>query len=258
LLVKIKYSNFVPTKTKKIMESNLKNKNIIIVGGSTGIGLSVAKMAFEFGANVTLTSRNLAKANEIAKSIGSSVKSAALNVDDEQAVNSFFAPLTDIDHIYVAAGSTKLGNVTDGTLEENMQSFNTRLLGSLRIVRAVNSKINPSGSIILTGGVSTDRPISGAWVSGLGTASAEQLARVLVMEFPLIRFNAVAPGYTDTPMWDVIMGENKKEILASVAEKLPVKKIATPEEVASAVLFLMSNHSITGEVIHIDGGARLI
>jgi NAD(P)-dependent dehydrogenase (short-subunit alcohol dehydrogenase family) len=78
------------------------------------------------------------------------------------------------------------------------------------------------------------------------------------MELPHIRFNAVFPGYTDTPMWDDIMVENKTSILASIAEQLPVKKIATPEEVASAVVFLMSNASVTGEVIHIDGGQRLI
>ncbi|NIJ54605.1 SDR family oxidoreductase [Dyadobacter arcticus] len=115
-----------------------------------------------------------------------------------------------------------------------------------------------AGSITFTGGVSTDRPITGAWVSGLATASAEQLAKVLVMEFPTIRFNAVAPGNTDTPMWDGIMGENKIGILANVAERLPFKKIASADEVASAAVFLMSNASITGEVIHVDGGSRLI
>jgi NAD(P)-dependent dehydrogenase (short-subunit alcohol dehydrogenase family) len=240
------------------MHQNFKNKTIVVIGGSSGMGLAVAKMAYEFGAIVTLTSRDLSRATSAAASIGSSVKGFALNVDSEEAVNNFFKPFIAIDHIYIAAGSTKLGGLTEGSLEENMLGFNTRLYGNLRVVRAVANKINPSGSIVFTGGVSTDRPISGAWVSGLGTASAEQLARVLVMELPNIRFNAVSPGYTDTPMWDGIMGENKAAILASVAEKLPVKKIATPEEVASAVLFLMSNPSVTGEVIHIDGGQRLI
>lgn len=240
------------------MEEKLKNKHIVVVGGSSGIGLSVALLANKVGAHVTITSRDLSKAVAVASSIGPMAKGLALDIDDEKSVNDFFDTFTGIDHVYIAAGSTKLGSVTEGSLEENMLSFNTRLLGSLRVVRAVSSKIYPSGSVVFTGGVSTDRPIAGAWVSGLGTASAEQLARVLVMEFPNIRFNAVAPGYTDTPMWDAIMGENKPQILASVAEKLPVKKIATPEEVASAVLFLMSNPSITGEVIHIDGGQRLI
>ena len=241
-----------------MITKNLKDKKIIVIGGSSGIGLSVAKLTYELGANVTLTSRDLHKAVSIAANIDTTVKGLSLNIDDENSVSEMFEAFDSIDHIYIAAGSTKLGAVTDGILEENMLSFNTRLLGSLRVVRAVANKINATGSITFTGGVSTDRPITGAWVAGLGTASAEQLARVLVMEFPNIRFNAVAPGYTDTPMWDGIMGENKTEILASVAEKLPVKKIASPEEVASAVLFLMSNASITGEVIHVDGGSRLI
>jgi NAD(P)-dependent dehydrogenase (short-subunit alcohol dehydrogenase family) len=241
-----------------MIQKNLKGKSIIVIGGSSGIGLAVATMASEMGANVILTSRDLAKAQSVAASIGADVKGFSLDIDDEKGVNTLFQSLNTIDHIYIAAGNTKLGSVTDGNLEDNMMAFNTRILGSLRVVRAVAERINPLGSIVFTGGVSTDRPIAGAWVSGLGTASAEQLARVLVMEFPYIRFNAVAPGYTDTPMWDGIMGENKEGILANVAASLPVKKIATPEEVASAVLFLMSNGSVTGEVIHVDGGGRLV
>jgi NAD(P)-dependent dehydrogenase (short-subunit alcohol dehydrogenase family) len=241
-----------------MIQKNLKGKSIVVIGGSSGIGLAVATMASEMGANVTLTSRDLVKAQSLSASIGAGVKGFSLDIDDEKAVNILFHALNTVDHIYIAAGNTKLGSVIEGNLEDNMTAFNTRILGSLRVVRAVAERINPLGSIVFTGGISTDRPIAGAWVSGLGTASAEQLARVLVMEFPHIRFNAVAPGYTDTPMWDGIMGENKAGILANVAASLPVKKIATPEEVASAVLFLMSNGSVTGEVIHVDGGGRLV
>jgi NAD(P)-dependent dehydrogenase (short-subunit alcohol dehydrogenase family) len=241
-----------------MITNDFANKQVVVVGGSSGIGLSVATLAHELGAVVTLTSRNANKAASVAASVGVSVRGIELDIDDEVAVNDFFASFTGIDHIYIAAGSTKLGKVTEGDLGENMQSFNTRLLGSLRVVRAAAGLMNAGGSITFTGGVSTDRPIAGAWVAGLGTASAEQLAKVLVMEFPGIRFNAVAPGYTDTPMWDAIMGDNKAAILADIAQKLPVKKIATPAEVASAVIFLMANASVTGEIIHVDGGSRLV
>lgn len=238
--------------------TNLNQKQIIIIGGSSGMGLATAKMAVELGAHVTITGRTAEKVQKAAASVHHTVRWATLDVNDEAQVVHFFDNITAIDHIYIAAGSTTLGGVTDGVLEEKLKGFETRLVGSLRVVRAAISKMNPGGSFTFTGGVSTDRPISGAWVSGLGTAAAEQLARVLVMEFPGVRFNAVSPGYTDTPMWDDIMGENKAEILAGVAEKLPVKKIATAEEIAAAVLFLMANASVTGEIIHIDGGARLI
>lgn len=236
----------------------MKDKKLVVIGGSSGIGKAVCEQAFELGAKIILTSRKLDKAKTIAEEIGSSVIGQELDIDDEKQVQDFFNSLNEIDHIYIAAGATKLGAVTDGTLDENMKAFNTRILGSLRVVRAAVKKMGSLSSIVFTGGVSTDRPISGAWVSGLATSTAEQLARVLVMEFPNIRFNAVAPGWTDTPMWDEILGESKDETLKNVADNLPVKKIATPEEVASAVIFLMSNGSITGEVIHVDGGGRLV
>lgn len=236
----------------------MKKKTIIVIGGSSGIGKAVAEMAADAGNQVILTSRSLERAVATAQTIGDPASGQALDISDEAQVQTFFAAIPEVDHLYIAAGSTQLGPLTEGKLEQHMQAFNTRLLGSLHVVRAAIHKMNPGGSFVFTGGVSTDRPIAGAWVSGLGTASAEQLARVLVMEFPDFRFNAVSPGYTDTPMWDAIMGENKTQILAEIAARIPVKKIATPAEVASAVLFLMSNASINGEVIHIDGGSRLI
>ena len=237
---------------------DLKGKRVIVIGGSSGIGRAVSQQASELGAEVILTGLSTGHAEQTAAEIGSNVVGKQLDINDESLVTAFFNSIEDIDHIFIAAGSTKLGAVTEGSLEENMRAFDTRILGSLRVVRAAVDKMNPHGSIIFTGGISTDRPISGAWVSGLATSTAEQLARVLVRELPEIRFNAIAPGYTDTPMWDKILGENKEQVLSEVAESLPVRKIASPEEVASAVIFLMSNHSVTGEVIHIDGGGRLV
>ncbi|WP_162847441.1 SDR family oxidoreductase [Sediminibacterium goheungense] len=234
------------------------NKKILVIGGSSGIGKAVAEMAYSMGNHVTLTSRQLPKAIATAKSIGNTVTGLQLDINDETQVEIFFNAIEGFDHIYIAAGSTKIGALTDGLLHQNLQAFHTRLIGSLSVVRAAIHRISSGGSFVFTGGISTDRPIPGAWVSGLGTAAAEQLARVLVMEYPYIRFNAVSPGYTDTPMWDDLLGENRNTILAEVAQKLPVKKIASPQEVASAVLFLMSNASVNGEVLHVDGGGRLV
>ena len=82
-----------------------------------------------------------AKLNIQLLKIGSSIVGKQLDINDEEQVKAFFAPLSDIDHIYIAAGSTKLGAVTEGKLEENMQAFDTRILGSLRVVRAAVYKI---------------------------------------------------------------------------------------------------------------------
>ena len=96
------------------------------------------------------------------------------------------------------------------------------------MVRAAHGLVRPGGSFTFTGGLSSDRPVPGAWVSGIATMATEQLARVLALELAPIRFNAIAPGYTAT------------------------------DEVAQAVLLLMQNEAMTGETIHVDCGARLV
>ncbi len=234
------------------------NQHIVVVGGSSGMGLAVAQGAHRAGARVTVTSRSADRARAAALAIGPEVQSAALDVNDGAQVEAFFAGIAAPDHVYVAAGSTKLLNLLEGDLEAQFQPLNERILGSVRVARAAALRLRAGGSVTFTGGISTDRPVRSAWVSGVGTAAAEQLARVLALELAPLRFNAVSPGYTDTPMWDVVLGDNKTAVLDGVAATLPVRRIATADEVADAVLFLMRNGSITGEVLHIDGGGRLI
>jgi NAD(P)-dependent dehydrogenase (short-subunit alcohol dehydrogenase family) len=88
--------------------------------------------------------------------------------------------------------------------------------------------------------------------------ATEQLARVLALELAPIRFNAIAPGYTDTPMWDHIFPEKGAQALSDVTNKHLVPRLVTADEVAQAVLLLMQNEAITGETIHVDCGARLV
>ncbi|MEL7003327.1 MAG: SDR family oxidoreductase [Bacteroidota bacterium] len=235
----------------------MRNEKTIVIGGSSGIGKAVATLASKKEAEVTVTGLTESKLDML-KSDLPNVKITSLDVNDEEAVNAFINGFDTIDHLYIAAGSTKLGSILDGTVEEQMAPIDLRLKGSVYVIRAAAKKMNTGGSITFTGGLSTDRPVSGAWVSGIGTAVAEQLARVMALELAPIRFNAVSPGWTDTPMWDTILGEGKQEVFEQVAEKQPVKRLATPNEVAQAVLFFMENKSVTGEIIHVDGGARLV
>lgn len=235
----------------------LKNKTVLIIGGSSGIGLAAAALAHKHGASVTLTGTTEQKSKHAAASIGNAGY-AVLDVNREEEVHRFVGRFEGIDHIFNAAGSTQFGSVLEGSMAEHLALINTRLAGSVHLIRAAAKKINAGGSFIFTGAVSTDRPVQGAWTSGVATAAAEQLARVMALELAPIRFNAISPGFTDTPMWDKVLGENKTAVIASVAEKSLVKRIATAEEVAEAVIFLMKNESITGEIIHIDGGARLV
>ena len=237
--------------------TSLRGQHIVVVGGGSGIGLAVVRAAAALEARVTvmdLAAEKLAKVKETIAAAGTAV----VDVRKESSVNEAFASLVSIDHIYVSAGTTRLGSILDGSVEEQIAPLVLRLWGNVFVTRAAARKVRAGGSFTFTGGISSDRPVAGAWVSTVATAAAEQLARAMALELAPLRFNAVAPGWTDTPMWDAVLGANKSQVFASVSEKLPVGRLSTADEVADAVLFAMRNEALTGEVIHVDGGGRLV
>lgn len=235
----------------------LAGKHVVVVGGSQGIGLETARLATQAGATVTIMGRSPEKLQSARDHLGQ-VHTIPMNIADETAVDEAFAEIASIDHVYIAAGSFVGGKILDGSVEQFRPAIDSRLWGSVYVIRAAAPKIPAGGSVTLTGGLSTDRPVVGAWVTSVATAAAEQLSRALSLELAPIRVNAVAPGWTDTPMWDGILGAAKQGAFQDVAAKIPTGRLATATEVASAVIFLMSNASITGEVIHTDGGHRYV
>ena len=232
-------------------------QQVVVIGGSEGIGLAVAKAARALGARVLAVSRTREKL-EAARDAVSGLEIRVADINDTASIQDVFSEFSTVDHVYIAAGSTKIGSPLDHQLSEFRHKFDERLWGSIEVVRAAHALIRPGGSFTFTGGLSSDRPVRGAWVSGIATMATEQLARVLALELAPIRFNAIAPGYTDTPMWDHIFPENGAQALSEVAKKNPVPRLVTADEVAQAVLLLMQNEAITGETIHVDCGARLV
>jgi NAD(P)-dependent dehydrogenase (short-subunit alcohol dehydrogenase family) len=234
----------------------MENQTIVVIGGSAGIGLEVAKIAQSRGAHVVALGRDKAKL-ALAKTEAPGIEFRQGDAIDHKSIEIALADLSKINHIYVAAGTFIGGGFADIDIETAKAALDARIWGAIATAKLAQHRMPPGGSLTLTSGVSTDRPVKGAWATALATAAAEQLARALALELAPIRVNAVAPGWTDTPMWNPILGDAKAAAFADVAEKLPIGRIAKAEEVADAVLFLMNNASMTGEIVHVDGGHRL-
>jgi NAD(P)-dependent dehydrogenase (short-subunit alcohol dehydrogenase family) len=187
------------------------------------------------------------------------VQTIVADTTDAASVQAAIDKMPAPDHIYVAAASFVGGSILEGTLDHFRSALEARLWGTVNVVRAAAPKMKrPGASFVFTGGVSTDRPAKGAWATAVSTAAAEQLARALALELAPLRFNAVAPGWTDTPMWDGILGDSRAATFAAVGAQIPAGRVASADEAAQAVLLLMANQSINAEVLHVDGGHRLV
>ncbi|NJK52126.1 MAG: SDR family oxidoreductase [Cyanobacteria bacterium CRU_2_1] len=235
---------------------SLQGQNIAIVGGSSGIGFETARLALQQGATVTIAGRSEEKLEKAKFHLIGNVQTVVADITNETSVNRIFAGLDRIDHVFIPAGGLSMGKILDTDPNEFRQGLEERIFGALYVVRAAVPKMPKHGSITLISGVRADRPIPGTTMTTVGVAAAEALTRSLALELAPIRVNAVAPGWTDTPLVSNVLGDNYDAVIRAVSEKIPVKRIGKSEEVAEAVIMLMHNGFINGEVLHIDGGER--
>lgn len=234
----------------------LSGRKIIVFGGSSGMGLATAKLAKEQGASVTIVGRSAERLREASTILGG-VETEQADIADESAVNRILEKFDRVDHVYVSAGVGLGGGILENDIAHYRPAIEERLWGAAYVIRAAAGKMKAGGSITLTGAISTDHPVGGLWITNVGTAAVEQLARAAAIDLAPIRVNAVAPGWTDTPMWDGQLGEAKNDVFSAVSKEALIGRLVSADEVAEAVLLLMTNGGITGEVIHIDGGHRL-
>ena len=234
--------------------TKLVNANVVVIGGSSGMGLAVAKLAEENGANVTIVSRFADKLREAAKEMNH-VQTAAADISIEANIQALFGKMERVDHVFISAGKMHVGKILETEIVTFRRDVEQRLWGLIYIVRQAAPKMT-AGSITFITGQYSSRPAAGAVVTAALFAAAETLAKGLALELAPIRFNAISPGIVDTP----ILGDADERRGAAqwAKENLHVKRIGTAEEVAQAALLLMTNDFITGEILHIDGGGRLI
>jgi NAD(P)-dependent dehydrogenase (short-subunit alcohol dehydrogenase family) len=226
--------------------------NVVIIGGSSGMGFATARLVKEQGANVTIASRSNDKLQHAMQELGN-VKAVVADIISESDVQAIFREIDRVDHIFVPAGRMLVGKIVETDLETLHADVNQRFWGPLHIIRHATPKMT-NGSITFLSGQYASRPAVGAVVTAAMDAAIEVLAKGLSIELAPIRVNAIAPGLIDTPM----LGEHREAAAKWAENSLPVKRMGLAEEVAQATVLLMTNGFITGEVLHIDGGGRLV
>ena len=235
------------------------DKHLVIVGGSSGIGLETARLALAEGAAVTIAGRSADRLQNAVRHLGGSpkVRSVVADVTNEASIQALFETGPRVDHVFIPAGELQPGSVDILSTDANTlrTTLDSRLLGVAFVVRHARPKMS-AGSFVLMSGLYAHRPGRGGAFGAAAVAAVEGMTRALALDLAPIRVNAVAPGLIDTPLWDAF-GSQRAAILASCAA-LPVGRVGKPTEIAEGVLFLMSNGFVTGIVVPIDGGGSLV
>ncbi|WP_343557439.1 SDR family oxidoreductase [Sphingobacterium sp.] len=241
---------------------NFSDKNVVITGGSAGIGLATAKTFIEKGANVLITGRNTDTLQVASRSINSP-KLKTLSSDTSKLADitllaeTVAASGNKVDVLVLNAGIAKQYSIEDTTEEVFDDLYNINVKGLFFTLQKLIPHLSDGASIVL---ISSGVSVSGYAQMGAyaGTKSAvDAIARTAATELAdrKIRVNVVAPGLTDTPMNQQTPADIKNAIAAAV----PLKRIGQAEEIANAIVFLSSNEAsyISGSYLAVDGGVTI-
>jgi NAD(P)-dependent dehydrogenase (short-subunit alcohol dehydrogenase family) len=240
----------------------LVNRRIVVIGGSSGIGLTTAKQAVARGARVVIGGRTPERLTEAAAKIGGNVETYQVDATDETAMVTFFGKVGHFDHLAVLVPSAPDKSVSakfapflemDAILFEAV--FRNRFWSQCWGVRYGAPHMSQDGSIVLMSNSQPRKSIPRYSASCAAAGAIEALARVLAIELAPIRVNVIAPGFIATPGTDHIPAD-RRAAWDKIAASQPVKRLGTAEEIAAGMLFLMENGYATGAVLDIDGGYR--
>jgi NAD(P)-dependent dehydrogenase (short-subunit alcohol dehydrogenase family) len=237
---------------------SLAGQIVVILGGSSGMGLETARQARLAGADVILTGRNQERLEQAGHQVGA-ISTATLDLADAEGLERFFAGLPErIDHVLVTGGGPSYTPIAELDFDDARRILDEHLLGSLRVARATAARIRPGGSLTLITGTGARRPGIGASIAAIGSVAIPVIAANIALEFAPMRANAIAAGFVDTPLSARILGDGLERRRAELAAELPIRRVVGAEDVAALAIALMTNTAVTGATFDIDGGQQLI
>ncbi|MFF7987890.1 SDR family oxidoreductase [Streptomyces sp. NPDC007901] len=230
----------------------------LVIGGTSGVGLAVARQLAGRGHAVHIAGRNTERLKEATAAIAGDVHVHVLDAADAEAAASLAARIAPIRHLVITlAGKGGAGLLGDLPLDDLRQAFEEKYWPTVTALQASLAHLSEDASITLVGAITARAAMPGTAGIGSLNAAVEGLVQPLAAELAPVRVNAVSPGYVDTPWWDALAAEDRSAFFKQAADALPTKRIATAPDVAEAILLLATNPNITGTVIETDGGARL-
>jgi NAD(P)-dependent dehydrogenase (short-subunit alcohol dehydrogenase family) len=236
----------------------LTGQTVVVIGGSSGMGLETARLARAEGADVILTGRNPGRLEQAAAEIGAH-STAAFDATDPAALDRFFAGLPgQIDHVMVTGPGPYYAPLADLDRDRAHRDFDAHLWLAIAVAQHAVGRVRPGGTLLFIGGTGGRARGPGLSLIAAGTASLPALIANLAVEVAPIRVNLIAAGFVDTPLSASLLGDDLEARREELRATLPIGRVVGPADIAALAVHVMTNTALTGATYDIDGGQQLV
>jgi len=238
-------------------DRDLLGQTVMVIGGSSGIGLETARLARARGADIILTARDPDRLHRAGLELGASI--AAFDATDFGRLGRFFdALLAPIDHLMVTGPGPHYMPLNGFDLDAARRDIDAHLLLPLQVARHGASKVRPGGTLLFMGCTGGRRTAAGLAFAAALTAALRAMAKSLTLEVAPVRVNLIAAGFVDTPLSSSLLGDRIDERRAQLRATLPIGRVVGAADIAALAVHLMTNTAVTGATFDIDGGQQLV
>ena len=236
----------------------LVGQTLIVIGGSSGIGLETARKARTEGAEVVLVGRDRQRLEHAATEVGAS-RTAAFDATDSEALKRFFADLpAPVDHVMVTGPGPYYGPLADLDRERAHRDWDDHLWLAIEVARLSVGRVRAGGTLLFMAGTGARRPAPGQSLMAANTAALPALIANLAVEIAPIRVNLIAAGFVDTPLSASLLGDALDARRTQLRATLPIGRVVGPADIAALAVHIMTNTAMTGGTYDIDGGEQLV
>jgi NAD(P)-dependent dehydrogenase (short-subunit alcohol dehydrogenase family) len=235
----------------------LSGQTVVLIGGSSGIGLETARRARAEGANVVLTGRNPDRLKQAAAEVGA-LSSAAFDATDPAALERFFSDLPEtIDHVLVTGPGPYYAPLADLDRERAHRDFDDHQWLAIAVAQHAIGRVRPGGTLLFMAGTSSEQG-PGLSLMAASNAALPALIANLAFEVAPIRVNLIAAGFVDSPLSASLLGDDLDKRRDQLRATLPIRRVVEPADIAFLAVHIMTNTALTGATYDIDGGQQLV
>ena len=227
---------------------------VVIVGGTHGLGLEIARTYADRGRDVVITGRDAERAQGVARELGERVTGLGFDLAEPDSIAPALAGIGPVEHLILAAIERDENKLKEYDRARGSRLVTLKLVGYTEVAHALADRMDEDSSILIFGGRAKDRPYVGSLTITTVNAGVSGLVRAFAIELAPIRVSALHPGIVgDSPYW----AAKPESVLDGVRARTPTGRLTTMADIVSAATFLLENRAVNGVELYVDGGWML-